>query len=75
MKKNMVKYYLCLVFLFVEFTAFCQDFPSEDEDGDLQGDDAAPVPINGKIIWLGIAAILFSLYKFRNYRSVQTDKS
>jgi hypothetical protein len=69
MKKTMLKYFLCLVCLMTEFTAFCQDFPTDDEDGDLQADDAAPVPINGRIIWLVAAGVLFAYYKVRNQRA------
>ena len=69
MKMTMQKYFLCLVCLMTEFAAFCQDFPTDDEDGDLQSDDAPPVSINRKLIWLLIAGVLFAYFKIKKQRT------
>jgi len=64
MKTSIFKTYIFCFVLFSDFFMFAQ-FPTEDEEGDLQGDDAPAATINGKMIWLAIAGILFVYYRFK----------
>lgn len=42
-----------------------------DGTGGLEGDgDTTPAPIDGKLIYLGIAGLVFAYYAFRKYRKV-----
>jgi hypothetical protein len=63
--------YICLVsfFLLTDFVVFAQP-GNDDGSGGLEGNDPPPAPINGKLIWLGIAAIIFAFYSFRKYRKL-----
>jgi hypothetical protein len=67
MKKNLFNIYIFSVVLFSDFIMFAQP----DDDGDpgdppVESDDAPPVPINGKLLWLLIVGILFAIYTYRN---------
>jgi len=67
MKNNIFKFYLLSFFLLNDFILFAQ--PGSDQPGGgLEGDDPPPAPINGKLVWLAISAILFALYTFKNKR-------
>ncbi|MCZ8196838.1 MAG: hypothetical protein O9267_04455 [Flavobacterium sp.] len=45
--------------------------PGDDTvDGGLEGDDTPPVPVNGKLIYLGIAGLLFAVYTYRRNKKV-----
>ena len=66
MKTKLFNLYLLGFFLLSDFIMFAQG--TEDEDGDLQGGDEAPVPINNKLIILGIAGIIFVYYTFYKKR-------
>jgi len=70
MKQNLYKLYFLSFFLLVDFMAFADDIPGDDDGtgGGLEGDDPEPAPINGKLIWLAIAGILFALYVFKRSR-------
>ena len=54
-------YFLCL-FLFNDFIIFAQG--DGNEDGDLENPDPA-LPIDGKLIWLGIIGIVFAFYIYK----------
>jgi hypothetical protein len=46
--------------------------PGDDSDnGNLEDNDAPAAPINGKLIFLAIAGIIFAFYTFRKYRKNQ----
>jgi len=50
-----------------DFISFAQ--PGQDQPGGgLEGDDPPPAPINGKLILLAIAAVLFAFYTLKNKR-------
>lgn len=67
-KKNLFKFYIIASMLLFDFVAFAQGGPGDDDDeGGLEGDDAPPVPINGKLIWLAITGIVFAIYIYRSY--------
>ncbi len=69
MKKNFLNFFLFATFMLYDFVAFAQAGPGDDDDdGGLEGDDPAPVPINGKLIWLAIIGILFAVYVYRSNR-------
>jgi hypothetical protein len=72
MKNNLIKSVLTLVFLFINFLSFAQGGPGDENDtGNLEGDDAPAAPINGKLIWLAILAIVFAYYIFKRERKVK----
>lgn len=60
------------VFTFIllfDFVIFAQGpGGTGDGGGGLEGDDTPPAPIDGKLIYLGIAGLLFAYYAFRKYR-------
>ncbi len=65
MKKNYLQFYIFLTVLLSDFMLFAQ--PGDGSDGPpLDGDDAPQAPINGKLLWLAIAGILFAIYTYRN---------
>ncbi len=69
MKKRVLHIFLITFFILVDFVAFAQ--PGDDDgSGGLEGNDPPPAPINGKLIWLGIVAILFAFYSIRKYRKI-----
>jgi hypothetical protein len=64
MKNNLSKFFILSFFLLTDFILFAQ--PGDDDGGGgLEGDDPVPTPIDGKLVWLGIAAILFAYYSFK----------
>jgi hypothetical protein len=74
MKTNLFKIYLLFFFLLTDFMAFAQpgmganDGNPSDLENDGDGDSTPEAPINGKLIWLGITAILFAYYTYKNNR-------
>jgi len=68
--KNKIPH-ICLVsfFLLTDFVVFAQP-GSNDGSGGLEGNDPPPAPIDGKLLWLGLIAIIFAFYSFRKYRKV-----
>ena len=66
MKKKFLQFYIVAVVLFSDFRLFAQAGPGDDDDGGgLEDDDAEPLPINGKTLWLIFAGILFAYYTYR----------
>lgn len=69
MKNKLFKLYILGFFILTDFMAFAQ--PGDDTiDGDLEGDDPAPVPVNGKLIYLAIAALIFAAYSYRKNKRI-----
>lgn len=67
--KNALKYYTLAFMLFLDFVAFAQTGPGdEDGGGGLEGEDPAPAPVNGKLILLALVGVLFVIYTFRKNR-------
>ncbi|WP_309613843.1 signal peptidase [Flavobacterium sp.] len=65
--KKLLKLYLLSFILLSDFVAFAQ--PGDDQGGGgLEGDDPQPAPINGKMILLAIAGVLFVIYTFKKNR-------
>ncbi len=65
MKTNLFKLYLLAFFLLNDILLFAQ--PGQDQPGGgLEGEDPPLAPINGKILWLVFAGILFALYSYRS---------
>ncbi|GEP52265.1 hypothetical protein FNO01nite_29370 [Flavobacterium noncentrifugens] len=64
MKTSLFKAYIFCFAMLSDFIMFAQ-FPTEDEDGDLQGDDTPAATINRKVVWLAVAGILFVFYRFK----------
>jgi hypothetical protein len=64
--KNIIKFYLFSLILLSNFATFAQGGPGDGGDGGLEGGDPAPSPINEKMIFLFISALLFAFYKLRN---------
>jgi hypothetical protein len=68
MKKNLLNIYIFTFVFLSDFVMFAQEPGDEDDNGDLEGGDELPVPINGKLLWLAILGILFALYVYRRDR-------
>ena len=69
MRINLFKIYLTSFFILSNFIIFAQ--PGDDDGGGgLEGNDPPPAPINGKILWLVIAAIIFAFYSFRKNKKI-----
>lgn len=67
MKNNILRLSIVCFFLINDFMMFSQ--PGDESDtGDLEDNDTPQAPINGKLIFLAIAGIIFAIYTFRNYR-------
>jgi len=63
MKNSLLKIYMLTFFLVSDFIVFAQ--PGEDNpDGDLEGPDPEPAPINSKLVYLAILGIAFGFYYF-----------
>ncbi len=67
MKNNLLKIYLLGVFFLSDFILFAQPGDNDNNNG-LEDDDTPASPINGKIIWLALAAILYAVYTFNKNR-------
>ena len=70
MRKNLFKIYIATFFILSDFVMFAQPGDDDGDGGGLEGDDPPPTPINGKLIWLGIIAILFAYYSYKKNRKV-----
>lgn len=69
MKNNLFKLYILSFILLSDFVMFAQ--PGDDNgDGTLEGDDPPPVPVNGKLIWLGIVGLLFVVYTIKKNKRI-----
>ncbi len=68
MKTNLLKFYILAFVLLSDFTIFAQPGMNND-GGNLEGEDAPPTPINGKIIWLGIVGVLFAIYSLNKFKN------
>ncbi|RZJ66948.1 MAG: hypothetical protein EOO50_07795 [Flavobacterium sp.] len=69
MKQNLFKLYFLTFFLLIDFVAFAQP-GSDDENDDLEGNDPPATPINGKLIWLAVLAIVFVYFTYRRHKKV-----
>lgn len=72
--KTLLKTYLLCFFLLSDFVLFAQ-LPTDDQDGDLQGDDLPAVPINSKLLWLALAGILFVGYRLKTNTKTSSESS
>ena len=65
MKNIFFKSYIVGFFLLTDILLFAQ-LPGQDQGGGgLEGEDPPTAPLDGKLIWLGIVAILFAFYSYR----------
>ena len=70
MKNTLLKFYITSFCLFTDFIMFAA--PGDDSDnGNLEDNDAPAAPINGKLILLAIAGIIFAFYTFKKSREKQ----
>ena len=66
MKNIFFKSYIVGFFLLTDILLFAQPGPGQDQGGGgLEGEDPPTAPLDGKLIWLGIVAILFAFYSYR----------
>ncbi|MEY4875471.1 MAG: hypothetical protein RL708_620 [Bacteroidota bacterium] len=64
MKNIALKSYVTFFCFFSNFMLFAQTGDNTGS-GDLEADDAPVAPINGKLVFLAVAGIVFALYTFR----------
>jgi hypothetical protein len=64
MKKNLLKIYITCFFILSNVMMFSQG--DEDDNGDLEGNDPPPVPINNKMFMLLIVGVVYSYFVFKN---------
>jgi len=72
MIRHYLKIYIFISVLLSDFLMFADDDPGtgfEDESGDTSGSVDDGVPINGRLIFLAIAGILFAFYQLNKKRS------
>ena len=72
MKNNLLKLYIIAFFFVGEFYSFAQP-GTDNPDGDLEGTDAPPTPINAKLIYLAIIGIAFAFYFFAKRKEAKTN--
>jgi hypothetical protein len=65
---NLFKVYIVIFFLLSNFMMFAQG--DDDGEGGLEGGDAPTASINGKLIWLGFAAIVLAFYSFKKEKKI-----
>ena len=63
--KNLVKYFFLTSLLCNSFVLFAQSSDDDTGGGNLDGED---LPINGALLYLVLAAVLFGLFTIKNYR-------
>jgi hypothetical protein len=67
MKNKLFKLYILSFLVLSDFAMFAQ--PGDNQDGGgLEGGDPLPTPINGKLVWLAIAGLLFVAYSLNKKR-------
>jgi hypothetical protein len=62
--KTLIKYYILIFCLFADFVMFA-DPGADIEGGGIEDNDPPPAPINGKLLFLAIAGVLFILYTYK----------
>ncbi|MFV8322473.1 hypothetical protein [Flavobacterium sp. LS2R12] len=70
MKNILLKLYCTLFCLLSSVIVFAQ-IGDDTSDGDLESGEP-PMPINGKLIFLAIAGIIFAYYTFRKHQQRKT---
>lgn len=70
MKNNLLKFYMLAFFLVSDFVMFAQP-TDNDPDDDLEGNDN--LPINSKLIYLGLAGIAFAFYLYNRKKQQQVE--
>jgi hypothetical protein len=69
MKNNLFKLYILSFFLLSDFLLFAQ--PGDDDGGGgLEGDDPVPAAIDGKLVWLGVVAVIYAFYSLKTKRRI-----
>ncbi len=70
MRIKFLKFYITSFFILSNVLMFAQG--DEDNNGDLEGNDPPPVPINNKLILLLFVGLIYSVYVF-NKQKKQTQ--
>jgi len=63
MNNKLFSLFILCFFLLNDFIMFAQG--DGNEDGDLENPDPA-LPIDGKLVWLGIVGIIFAFYIYKS---------
>lgn len=67
MKKNFLTLPLVILLVLMDVIVYAQ--PGDDDgSGGLEGNDPPPAPINTKLIWLAILALVYGFYSIKKYR-------
>lgn len=71
MKQNLFKLYLLSFFILSDFIVFAQGPGDDDDDGGLEDDDPPATPINSKLIWLLVVALLYGAHTYYRNRAAK----
>ena len=63
MKLKLTNFFITIILCLFSMVSFAQVDPPAD-------DDPLPVPINSKLIWLGVFGIVFAVCHFKNKKTV-----
>ena len=63
MKNSILKFFIFSFFLLSNVMMFAQG--TDNDTGNLEGDDPPATPINTKLVWLALMGIFFAIYTFR----------
>lgn len=72
--KHLFRIYAVLFLLMADFKIFAQGPGDSDDEDELEGGDDPAVPINGKLVVLALAGMLFAYYKYKTHQKLQTEQ-
>lgn len=71
MKKKVISAFVLATFLLMDFKMFASPASEGDGEGGPEGGDNPPLPINGKLIYLAIAGVLFASWMYRRHKAAK----
>lgn len=71
MKKKVFSAFVLATFFLMDFAVFASPGSGGDGSGGTEGEDDPPLPINGKLIYLAIAGVLFASWMYRRHKAAK----